>query len=82
MDRSKPTVSTMAPASAAISMVSSIGNPCVSCSRKATSPDTRPLPVASSSSRMAEPEANVRRKLPSSRSTVAWMRSSSSVSTG
>ena len=64
---SKPGMSTSAPRSAAISRVSSIGKPKVSCSWNATAPVTAPSFESSASSRIFEPLASVWRKRSSSR---------------
>jgi hypothetical protein len=73
MRRSKASRSTVRPLSSAISRVRSIGNPKVSCSRKAVSPASRgAVPAAASflvsstaMSRMLVPAASVRRKVSS-----------------
>ena len=71
-----PSSSTVASRSAAISRVSSIGNPWVSCSRNATGPETVPLPSDSSASRIVNPVRSVARKLPSSRAATPMTKSS------
>ena len=86
INRRNSSVSTVSPASAAISSVRSIGKPWVSCSTNAVDPGTTLLPDSlvscAATSNSLEPDAMVRRNACSSFTATRWIRSKSVASSG